>query len=122
MHLSTKDKLCTNSDVLPFIPTVTGLQDLTRQTFSRQASYPPLMPTNCRFFLVLLKSFFPSLFFMIDLSVFSLLLHTVERQTKHMYQYRSVASLGCSSFRQFFKTNSFLLNLSAEAVFVIFYI
>lgn len=41
--------------------------------------YPPLTPTNCRFFFAPFESLLPSFFFMIDLSVLSLLVHTVKR-------------------------------------------
>lgn len=54
-----------------------------RQTMERRSDrhlpYPPLMPTNCRFFLAPFESLLPSFFFMIDFSVLSLLVHTVKK-------------------------------------------
>lgn len=41
--------------------------------------YPPLMPTNWRFFFAPLESLFPSFFFMMDFSVFSLFVHTIKK-------------------------------------------
>lgn len=64
------------------------LEDRTKFNFRTVSSYPPFIPTNCKFFFVF-SSFFPSFFFMMDFNIPSFA-HTTEKSTAIMLTMTSI--------------------------------